>query len=223
MNSIMPDGSNPDASEVSKNVVLFTPEQRKNLERNGYVIYRLTGQTIPDLKAAGNFFIPSSYMFNNKVARSMTAEVAINPKSLYLKDSQSKTLKEQMKMMEEHAKSIRKKFPGLTAILGGAPDYAELAFQHLKTTGIYLFGGEDGSPEADISSPRACTTSFNGQDKTGIYYATVGIHDEFQGLGVGSRKPDERWGEVYAAPLIVSASVKNHDPLNYLLAEYLTK
>lgn len=219
----MPDGSNLDASEASKNVISFTPEQRKNLEINGYVIYRLTGQTIPSLKAARNFFIPSSSMFDNKVARSVIADVAINPKSLYLKDSQNKTLKEQMKMMEEYAKSIRKKFPGLTAIVGGAPDYAELAFQHLKATGVYLFGGEDGSPEADISTPRTCTTSYNGQDKTGIYYATVGIHDEFQGLGVGSRKPDERWGEVYAAPLIVSTSVKDHDPLNYLLAKYLTK
>lgn len=219
----MPDGSNPDASEATKNAVSFTPEQRKNLERNGYVIYRLTGQTIPTLKAAGNFFIPSSYMFDNKVARSMVGEVAISPKALYLKESQNKTLKEQMKMMEEHAKSITKIFPGLTAIVGGAPDYAELAFQHLKATGVYLFGGEDGSPEANICTPHTCTTSYSGQDKTGIYYATVGIHDEFQGLGISSREPGKQWGDLYASPIIVSTSVINHDPLNYLLVKYLAK
>jgi len=218
----MPDGLTIETSELDKNFILFTPEQRKNLERNGYAIYRLTGKTIGELRAAGNSFIPSSYMFDSKVARSVSAEVAIDPKALYLKDSQNKTLKEQMKMMEEHAKSIRKKFPGLTAIVGSAPDYAELAFQHLKATGVRLFGSEDGSPDAYVS-PRTCTTSYVGQDRFGIYYSSVGGHEEFQGLHITIRKPDQRWTDVYAAPLIVSASVENHDPLRYLLTEYLTK
>jgi hypothetical protein len=123
------------------NFVRFSVEQRKNLERKGYLVYSLTGQTIATLRDAGHPFWSTWHQGEAiEQVRSLLTEVAVNPKSLFLQDSNRKTLDEQLAAVEKFRRKLSGEVKGVTAILGTAPDYAELVFSHLSATGKRLFG-----------------------------------------------------------------------------------
>lgn len=108
----------------------FSPEQREALEKEGYVIYELTGKTIEDLRGVvGNYHQPMWLQYDpiDKSVKSKTSEVAINPEKLFLPESDNKRFTEQKSLVAEFSEDISTKIPGVEAIIGEAPDYVELA------------------------------------------------------------------------------------------------
>lgn len=178
------------------NIIQFSTEQRKGLERKGYVIYPLTSQTIETLRDAGNPFWSTWHQGRafEKLA-SLRSEVAISPSKLFLPKSNGKTLDEQLAMVEEFGTKLSSEVKGVAAILGSAPDYAELAFLHLSETGKRLFG-----KYYDYGYTRT-TTSTGGSDLT-----IVGYFREGRGLDV-SRWDRRDNGGIWAAPLVVPTAV----------------
>lgn len=122
---------------------IFSDADRKELERLGLVIYKLKGKSIEELARDG---IISSIWQNNEPSllklTSRSTEVAINPQKLYIPDSGGKTLAEHIRMLSQYKKEIAEQayIPDASVIIGGAPDYIELAHEHFKATGKRLFG-----------------------------------------------------------------------------------
>lgn len=174
-------------------VVRFSAEQRKGLERKGYLVYSLTGQTIATLRDAGHPFWSTWHQGEAiEQVHSMLTEVAVNPKSLFLQDSNRKTLDEQLAMVEKFGRKIAGEVKGVTAILGSAPDYTELAFAHLDQRGQRLFG-------EDFNYDYARTTTPTGESVV----AFVGNFDDAYGLYVYDLPQGGGYGLVWAAPLVV--------------------
>ncbi len=132
------------SGEALVEVKRFSLETRQALEKEGYLIYQLTGQSIKSLREAGRKFWSAWHKDypDFEALTSKLTEVAINPKTLFLPDSNRKTLKEQEKMVKEFSQNLSRKIKGAEAIIGETPDYVELAFRHLDATGNYLFGKE---------------------------------------------------------------------------------
>lgn len=120
----------------------FTPEAWEALEKQGYVIYRLNGESIKSMKEAGRSFYSKWHNILPKFEAlpSMHSEVAINPDNIFLPESDNKTLKQQEALVEKFSQELRKTAPNVSAIIGQVSDYVELAFQHLDATGQRLFG-----------------------------------------------------------------------------------
>ena len=177
-------------------VVRFSPEQRKGLERKGYLVYGLTGQTIATLRDTGHPFWSTWHQGEAiEQVRSMLTEVAVNPKNLFLQDSNRKTLDEQLAMVEKFGRKIAGEVKGITAILGSAPDYTELAFAHQDQRGQRLFG-------EDFNYDYTRTTTPTG----GSDVAIVGFFSADFGLRVAFWHRVGRVGDFWAAPLVVPAA-----------------
>lgn len=172
----------------------FSAEQKEALEKQGFVIYGLTGQSIKTLRDSGRKFW-STWHKNYpdfEALGSMHSEVAINPNKLFLPESNHKTLAQQEKMVEKFSQKLRKKIPGVKAIVGQAPDYVGLAFAHLDSTKEYLFGAKDEFDYARTKTPTG-----------GSVVAGVGSFDAADGLGVNDWGAGFGDGFVHAAPLVV--------------------
>lgn len=190
------DGDFPLKENEAARLIRFSQEQRKNLERKGYLIYSLTGQTIATLRDAGHPFWSTWHQGEAiEQVRSMLTEVAVNPKSLFLQDSNRKTLDEQQAMVEKFGRKLSGEVKGVTAILGTAPDYAELAFSHLSATGKRLFG-------KDYDYDYTRTTTPTGESRVAI----VGDFDGGRGLDVFSWSQGGRADDIWAASLVVPAA-----------------
>ena len=74
----------------------------------------------------------------------MHSEVAINPQELFLRQSDGRRFEKQMSLVEKFSRKFTRQAPGTVAIIGRAPDYVELAFQHLDATGQHIFGKDYG-------------------------------------------------------------------------------
>lgn len=170
----------------------FSPEQRKALEDKGYTFYTLTGKTVASLRDAGKKFYSTWHQGDAlEQETSMLIEVAINPKTLFLPKSNMKYFPEQLSMVEEFADTIGDEIPGVTAIIGGVSDYAELTFSHKTATGVRLFGYHY----------TITTTPVENQD-----IAIVGHFTGAEGLDIDSWVDDARAEYVWAAPLIIPSS-----------------
>lgn len=173
----------------------FTPEARRALERRGYRIDALTGQSIKTLRDAGK---PSWLSWRHEddpkleVMPSRTSDVAIDPEHLFLPDSNRKTLREQEAMVEKFSKDL--KIDGVEAVIGEMPDYVELTFNYLDVTGERLFGEDCNYDSARTKTPT---------DKFSV--AHVGRFDAGRGLYVDRWRHEERGDGLWAAPLIVPA------------------
>lgn len=178
------------------NISRFSAEQRKGLERKGYLVYNLTGQTIATLRNAGHPFWSTWHQGEAiEQVRSMLTEVAVNPKSLFLQDSNRKTLDEQLAMVENFGRKLSGEVKGVAAILGTAPDYAELAFAHLDQKGQRLFG-------KDFDYDYTRTTTPTGES----HVALVGSFNGDLGLRVHDWVQSGRHDDIWAAPLVVPAA-----------------
>jgi hypothetical protein len=178
------------------NISRFSAEQRKGLERKGYLVYSLTGQTIATLRDAGHPFWSTWHQGEAiEQVRSLLTEVAVHPKNLFLSDSNRKTFDEQLAMVEKLGKKMAGEVKGVTAILGTVPDYAELAFSHLSATGKRLFG-----KEYDYDYTR--TTTPTG----GSLMPVVGRFTADFGLYVSNWLRDARDDDIWAAPLVVPSA-----------------
>jgi len=171
----------------------FSPEQRKGLERKGYLFYPLTGQTIASLRDAGCQFSSTWHEGDSfETLASRRVEVAINPKRLFLSKSNEKTLDKQVAMIAEFGKKIGSEVAGTTAILGSVADYAEVYFAHLVQTEQLLFG-----KDFDYNSTRTETPT----DKSNSVY--VGQDYGHYGLNVHYMSQDDGHTCIWAAPLVV--------------------
>jgi len=178
---------------------LFSQEQREELEKRGYSIYTLTGQSIRSLRGKGHRFDSSRDCQGRgfETNKSRRSEVAVNPKHLFLEESNNKTLTGQLAMIESFGKNLSSEIEGVTAILGEAPDYAELAFAHHTATGQNLF------------SKSSVTRTLTLMDTYAHSMIAVGDSSSSKDLFLGYFMPENCKDHIFAAPLIVpTAAVK---------------
>jgi len=185
------------SGEASVEVKRFSPEARQTLEKEGYLIYQLTGQSIKSLRKAGRKFWSTWHEDypDLEALTSRQSEVAINPKQLFLPDSNRKTLAEQEAMVAEFSRELTQKVEGVEAIIGEVADYGELAFSHLDATSEYLFGEKHNFDYARTKTQAA-----------GSYVALVGLFDPVDGLGVSSWRCGYGSDDVWAVPLVMPKS-----------------
>ena len=188
----------PESAELPS-ISRFTPEAKEGLERKGFLVYTLMGKSIASLREAGlkfwNLWDTSELLDQ---VPSIRSEVAMDPVNFYLPGSNFKSLDNQKAQIAEYASEISKQVPGVTAIMGSVPDYAELAILHLAATGF--------RPELYTGPYNGTTTHrdiFNIVISRGIYHDSVGLC--FQHEPILSA-----FGEsfVWAAPLIVPSRKK---------------
>ena len=172
----------------------FSDEARELLTREGYRIYKLTGQSIRNFREAHLKFWSNWHHDSPdfEALTSMHSEVAINPDVLFIPRSNNKTLDEQLKLIAKSSNELAKKIEGIEAIMGEAPDYIDLVFKHLEVTGDRLFGEKYGYNYARTQTPTALSS-----------VALVGSFYDNRGLDVSGWGRDARRNSVYACPLVV--------------------
>lgn len=185
-------GSSKETTPVE--VRRFSDEARAALEKEGYVIDTLTGQSIASLRSAGRKFWTDWHKEypQFEALTSMQSEVAINPSQLFIPKSNNATLAKQEEMINKFSQELGKKVPGVDAIMGGMADYVDLAFTHLDVTGDYLFGEKYDYNWARTNTPTG-----------GTFVAYVGNFDSAYGLYVFNWLRDRGYSAVFAAPLVV--------------------
>jgi len=178
---------------TSVEVRRFNDEAKADLEKDGYIINTLTGQSIASLREAGRNFWTTWHKDHPEFEAlvSMQSEVAVNPSQLFLPKSNNKTIIQQQKMIKAFSQKLGKKIPGVEAIMGEAADYADLAFAHFDATGEYLFG------ERHDHYARTNTPTADG------LVAFVGRLYSVGGLSVYDWHADHGHAIVFAAPLVV--------------------
>jgi len=172
----------------------FSSETRKALEKEGYIIYELSGRSIGSFEKVGKPFYSTWYKDYPDLANlgSSKTEVAINPEKLVLPKSNNKTLKEHEKMVREFGLKLVRKIPGVQAVIGEAPDYVEFVFLHFDKTGKRLFG-----KKYDYGFARTKTLIGSGNAVVGNFSAELGL-EVFR-----CRDPEDRRAGIWLAPLIV--------------------
>lgn len=182
------------AKEAPIEIKRFSAEQREALEKQGFVIYGLTGQSIKTLRDSGRKFWSTWHnsLLDFETLGSMQSEVAINPNKPFLPKSNNKTLTQQEEMVEKFSRELGKKVGGVKAIIGQAPDYVEIAFAHLDATKDYLFGAKDNYDFARTKTPAGSSDVAN----VGDFLADSGLY-------VSHWNADDGGGSVHAAPLVV--------------------
>ena len=172
----------------------FTDEARAALEKEGYVVDTLTSQSIATLHSKGMPFWSTWHKDypQFEALTSMSSEVAIHPKKLFLPKSNNKTLTQQEQLINKFSQELSKKVPGVDAIMGGMADYADLAFAHLEATGDRLFG-----EKYDYNYARTNTPTVGG------LVADVGNFNPSDGLFVNNWYRGYGHSNVFAAPLVV--------------------
>lgn len=168
--------------------------QTRALEKEGYLVYELSGQSIRSFKEAGRPFQSTwhkDYPHLENLTSSKT-EFAIDPQKLVLPKSNNKTLKEQEEMVREFSLRLARKIPGVEAIIGESPDYVELVFLHLDKTGQRLFG-----EKYDYSFTRTKTPVDSSSIAVGNFQAEYGL-EVFR-----CRSDEDRRVGVWIAPLVV--------------------
>ena len=173
----------------------FSAETRKVLEKEAYLVYELTGQSIRSFKEVGRPFYPADwhkdYPDFEKLSSSKT-EVAINPQKLVLPKSNNKTLKEQEEMVREFGLKLARKISGVEATTGETPDYVELVFLHFDKTGERLFG-----EKYNFGFTRTKTLVGSSSASVGNFSAQLGL-EVFH-----CRSDEDRRAGVWLAPLVV--------------------
>ena len=126
----------------------------------------------------------------------MGAEVALNPRALFLLRSNNKNLSDQVAMISKFSKELRKEVSGVVAKMGEASDYSELAFAHERATGVRLFGSDYNFDYARTKTPTS-----------GSRVAVVG---GFGGLGlhVDDLHRGGGFDGVWAVPLVVPEAAR---------------
>ena len=185
----------PEAPKVE--ITPFTQEQLEGLRKEGLLPdYNLTRQSLAALRKDGNPFWSTWHKDypQFEAVTSRGSAVAFNPDKPFLPGSNNKTLEQQLEMIAEYNQQLQQRVPGVMAILGEAPDYAELAFTHFKQTGRRLFGSEHGY------------NYTRTQTRVDSSVADVGSFDAGYGLSVSSWDPAHRYDGLFAAPLVVPVS-----------------
>lgn len=179
--------------EVQANIKRFSDEQKRAIEERRFIHQRpLTGRSIAMLREArypiGTTWHQGEAYHDFEALPSRRTEVAILP-SLFLPDSNRKTLNQQLEMVAELSEELEK--DGLKAIIGEAPDYVELTFNHHIATGERLFGEDYNYDYARAVTP------------VGSRVASVGDFGADYGLCVVGWPSGYGGSRLWAAPLVV--------------------
>lgn len=172
----------------------FPIETQQALKKEGFLIYPLTGQSMKSLKEAGKKFWSTWHKAYSdfEALSSRLSQVAINPQKLFLPDSNRKSLSKQEEMVANFSQELSRKIKGVKAIIGEAPDYIELAFAHLETTGEYLFGEKYNYHYARTK------TLINDSE-----VANVGCFSRKFGLQITRWRPRHSLESIWAVPILV--------------------
>jgi len=186
----------------------FSPDLKEALEKKGFVVYTIGGQSIKSEKEQGRKFrptwqdnYPTFWHYKDYEdfwnLTSMYSEVAINsdPKKFYIARSYDKTLNQQLEMIADYSKKLQRKLSSeIEAVMGQAADYVDLTFVHLDvhTMEDRLFGKKYGYIFARTKTPTV-----------GSYVASVGHFRSDSGLHVDDDRDDNCIYGVWAVPLVV--------------------
>lgn len=187
------------SSEILPAIQKFTQEDRKKLERAGFVIYPLMGQSIKTERDAGKPFSSNWHQHypQFEAMQCRLSEVAINPNQLFLLNSNKKTLNQQQEIVEVYSQSLQSKLNTneIRAIIGEAPDYVALVFTHSNKLNERLFGKKYNYDYARTKTP----INVNG------YVAGVG-HYNGNGLYINYWDANKGYTPLWATPLVVPDS-----------------
>lgn len=172
----------------------FSAESRELLERRGFSIFTLSGQSVSSLKDAGRKFWST---WHEKYAdieqnKSLTSEVAIDSGRLVIPGSNWKSIEEQMGLINAFSDQLASAIPGVQAVMGEIQDYADLVFEYFDRTGGYLL---EQTGENYIRTK----TLVSGSISTHIGAGSP------EGLIIGNLPGDNRAGSIYVAPLVIPA------------------
>ena len=174
----------------------FSDEARDALINAGYIIYALSGQSVRNHYEQGRKFSSTWHRYDQYEAfenkASMISEVAIKPRTPFIPDSNNKTQKQQEDLIIKFSNDLSVEIKGVEAIMGEAPDYVELAFAHLDSTGDRLFGE---NYDYNCARTKTLTSSSSG--------VLVGDFRDDYGLDIDTWFPDEGDTDIFAYPLIV--------------------
>lgn len=168
----------------------FSSEDRKALEK-GYLVYAPRGVSIKTLRGEGRRFWYVNSMFED-LTSTLKSEVAIM-KGLFLPKSFNKLPEQQIDMVEKFSRRLKKKIPGVQAIVADEPSvWAEIYHLHFDATGDVLFG----SPDFLYTITRA---------HAGSGFARFGRAGADSGPHVHAWSPGYRYHDVGVVPLVVPA------------------
>ncbi|MCL5434815.1 MAG: hypothetical protein M1405_00300 [Patescibacteria group bacterium] len=126
----------------------FSKEALSALERNGFWLGELTGQSIAGYEKAGRRFYTKTIDRYPEIKDllSRASEVAIGdplnkPYDYILPDYNWKSFSDYFGMIDEYNKDLQEKIPDVEAVIGEAPDYVELLCSFRDETGLILLDG----------------------------------------------------------------------------------
>ena len=116
----------------------FTKEAKKELIKQGYVIYTLQGKTIEQMRKTENIYSTWTKGMELEGKRGYKGEIAILPSVGLIPGSTSKTYAEQ----QEFIKKYSKEHPllGTKVEILDAASYLEVMFAHFHNTNEYMLG-----------------------------------------------------------------------------------
>ncbi len=177
----------------------FSSEARDSLERKGFIIVELTGQSIKSMREAGKPFFSTWHKNNDEFENleSMQSEVAIIP-GLFLPSTANRKFDAQEKEVRRRSGKLRREIPDIKAKIGESPDYIELAFNLFEKT--QELGEEFSFLEGKSGLYAVTNTKISGPNK-----ATVGFFKTDSGLNVSYTPINKGDLVVQAAPFILPA------------------
>lgn len=188
--------------EKSKNgIPQFSPKKVDELARKGFTcIYNLSGKPLESITKepihAKQFWNAPNGELESYDFPVKPIQVAINPHQPTILFSNNKSMLEQKKLIKEYPKErgIRR----VKGVMGEASHVTELALLHLKTTGEYLLGKQQGYIFARTTTPTGQTPE--GEN----LYANVGCFSEALGMRIRS-ETSAKHPYIVALPFLVPA------------------
>lgn len=182
----------------------FPTETQKALEQQGKKIYTFTGRSINDSRQIGRRIVlpfSSGSPTGFEELPSLRSEIAIDPKSPFLLNSNNKTLEYQRQMVADYFQELVRRdtrLRGAAAIIGGVSDYVELFY---STEGLMF---EEKNLNKVIMTQTISIPAKNGPGHymTVAYYATL-IYVQSEELFVSGWHGETGHEQIWVIPLIV--------------------
>ena len=151
---------------------------------------KLTGKSIRELRQMGHPFYTTQNEKCDKYEEepSRQCEVVFMP-TLFLPDSNNKTLEEQLAMVAQLSENVAHQIPGVEAVIGSTSDYVELILNYQQQTGKSLFG-ENNSKLARTSS------------RLGVFAGDIGYFQPETGIRVHWLPANSRYSNVWTFPFV---------------------
>lgn len=183
----------------SREIRRFSSETREALEKEGYTIYELTGQSIASQMQAGrNFQIENLADFPIRTQQSMRSEVAIKLGQLFIQGSDRKTLEMQKSLILDFSRNLSSRTEEVEAVMGSSADYIDLAFAHLDRT------TQEGHPDYLFAANLHCVRTTTVSEGLGI---TIGQYGTL--LTINTEHPEAETYGTYAVPLVIPRSLSS--------------